>query len=216
LSAVTHTNTKSHTHTNITRRARRNIANSLVESFRRYYARPELLQYHFGYDEGACPLPFDLSRKVLEKFRASTLTPHEYSPFAFDVSCNVWERAGSYYLIPYRDRTAYEDDPLAFLAEHPDLEVFAYWNNSDRPETISPHAWACRSRVWSHLTEDAQFYGRRLVLELFSPGMWHQLSPVWGGVDWGTRLYEIWQTPEELIAYHRAAAAEIARSEAFI
>ena len=70
----------------------------------------------------------------------------QWSPFDIRVEVGVWQHKGQLYLIPYAN--GFCRDVMKFLAEHPLLEDFCYWNNTDEPEGMSRREWNKRGRVW--------------------------------------------------------------------
>jgi hypothetical protein len=63
--------------------------------------------------------------------------------FDFDVSILPYGR--KIYGIIYSERGDWRD----LFLEQPEIEDFSYWNNSDRPDTISAREWNHRNKTWN-------------------------------------------------------------------
>ncbi len=76
---------------------------------------------------------------------------------SLDCGFNVWLYRTRAYVIPWGPLSYYEK-----LAVPEWAEDYSYWNNSDRPDTISRQAWEARARTWDKVALD-DWDGHRLV-----------------------------------------------------
>jgi hypothetical protein len=60
-----------------------------------------------------------------------------------DMTLNVWLHNGIAYIIPIGELNFI--DTMKFP---PWAQDFSYWNNTDRPDNVTPQGWAWRARVW--------------------------------------------------------------------
>ena len=86
------------------------------------------------------------------------------NPYNLDVSLAIREHRGQHYMIPNADGPM--RGALDFLANDKRIERYAYWNNSDRPRTVSGIEWYARKRNWSALMRKWQDV---VVLNLVTP-----------------------------------------------
>jgi hypothetical protein len=218
----------------VTRQARRAVRATLAARIRHYIEHPVLRQRELGKTIAADPVdpeatfgpapqesivdypdPWKISRRLREKFQAAVADPDTYSAFDFRVRCAIWGHHGRHYLKDYTDWMTYErishpSNPLHCLTTHPWLEDYSYWNNTDGPDEVSPQAWGQRKRVWGGpdgLTDDRNWYGRRVLIDIFSPDLWYQLDPC-RAMDWSDAQFAEWGTPPENVAHLRAYIAE--------
>lgn len=86
---------------------------------------------------------------ITAKYREQAGSPYR-NEWNFDVTIAIRERRGRIYVIPHCDmRMAKACD---FLKRDRRLDDFAYWNNTDRPKTVTARAWAHRACVWNALS----------------------------------------------------------------
>lgn len=95
----------------------------------------------------------------IRKLYRSQLGNAERNPFNFDVSISAHEHRGQVHLIPFCDMTM--RNVLDFMANMPELEDFAYWNNTDKPESISDEEWDQRRDTWDAIHSAG--WGTRMV-----------------------------------------------------
>jgi len=97
-------------------------------------------------------------------------------PFDYDVSLSLWCHRGRVYAIPYRYVPAFKafggKDPLGFLVGDPDLEPYAYWNNTDRPRDIDAREWGRRRDAWDAICDR---WDDRLTLEILRVESLHKI-----------------------------------------
>lgn len=87
-------------------------------------------------------------------YRLSTLSM-ERNIFDYDVSVSFRSHKGKVYLIPRCDMSL--RGTLNFLRKDPRLADFRYWNNTDKPRSISNAEWEHRREVWYGLDEAGQW-----------------------------------------------------------
>lgn len=88
---------------------------------------------------------------VLEQAKEADATT-QWSPIDLRVEIGVWEHRKQLYLIPFCNGAM--RNSLDFLKEHPVLDDFRYWNNTDEPEGMSRREWAKRGRVWDAIRKE--------------------------------------------------------------
>lgn len=110
--------------------------------------------------------------RIITRAYRLQLGSHHRSMWNLDVSIAIRRYADRYYLIPHCDGLMRES--LAFLAEHPLLEDFAYWNSSDKPKEIDEESWEERRAIWHAMFPNWQDV---LALDLCSWPMFWQVSP---------------------------------------
>lgn len=109
----------------------------------------------------------------MEKRYAEQLQSQSRNPWYLDTSVTFRRYVGAYYLIPYCDRVSHVSGCLDFLETLPDVEDYAYWNHTDRPNHVSEKDWDERSATWYHML-DHDRWGHFLTLEVVSyPGFSH-------------------------------------------
>jgi hypothetical protein len=114
------------------------------------------------------------------KLYRKQLSSFQRDPFHLDVVVTIRRHEGRYYLIPYNDRGTLVGGTLNFLDDHPDLEEYGYWNNTDEPEGMSEEEWEERRKVWEPLTDDEP-WSQFLETQIISSDGWSNVDP---GVDW--------------------------------
>lgn len=92
--------------------------------------------------------------------------------FHLDVSVAIRGYEGRLYLIPHYDYTM--SGALAFLAEMPQLDGYAYWNNTDRDEDVSEAEWDERRRTWNAID---RIWQDVLVLQLVESMSFYMKDP---------------------------------------
>lgn len=82
--------------------------------------------------------------------------------FCIDASFNAWFYKGKFYIIPYGERCILEDFQPPERAEE-----YAYWNNTDQPETLTRKQWVARGKTWDAVCLD-DWNANRLVHEVIN------------------------------------------------
>lgn len=108
---------------------------------------------------------------ILTKY-AETKGQHARSVFDFDVAIAIRKYENRFYLIPYCDMCM--KSCLDFLAEHPMLEPYGYWNSTDCPEAISAKEWTQRGRIWDAIIEK---WDEKLILDIVSYDGFFRIDP---------------------------------------
>lgn len=126
--------------------------------------------------EGDRPGVFDVDRWAHTMYgkQLATLTRNQW---ALDVAITLRCHRGRHYLIPYCESSSLVGGTLDFMAQHEHLEDFAYWNNTDRPDSVTSSQWAWRARVWNHFTQHDR-WPEYLSLDIVSWQGWSAVSPV--------------------------------------
>jgi len=99
-------------------------------------------------------------REAYRRYVAQLSSP-ERNPSDLSVSVAFRKHENYVLAIPYADMLMRRS--LDFLEDIPELEDYAYWNNTDQPDHISDEDWASRGRAWD-LSQGSPV----VVLELIS------------------------------------------------
>jgi hypothetical protein len=136
-------------------------------------------------EHGECDgsMTMETSMALAKQYREQA-SKAERNPFNFDAAIAIRAHESRYYLIPYADRLAYGIDVFAFLAKHPALEEYGYWNNTDRPDHVSDRAWSRRAKTWGAML-DGDHEHDKVILDIVSPDSFGRVDPFW--VDFGKR-----------------------------
>lgn len=93
-------------------------------------------------------IPFHWSEaaELLAVKASNTIVP---SAFIMDSGLNIWIRRGKAYVIPYFHCHGLKSVTL------PDyVKDYSYWDNVDKPESITSRDWSARGRLWETITDD--------------------------------------------------------------
>ena len=77
---------------------------------------------------------------------SNTLVP---SPFIMDSGLNIWIRKGKAYVIPYLHCQGLRAITVPDYAKN-----YSYWDNTDKPISVTTRAWNNRGRLWETITDD--------------------------------------------------------------
>lgn len=121
---------------------------------------------------------FDIDQWVRHKYAAQLGSAHR-NTWNLDVSMHVRvDDRGRGYLIPDCDGASLLRGTLDVLADAPELESFAYWNNTDRPKDVHPAAWDFRRRKWDELAGEADStWSNYFVVEVVRLQQLHMVLP---------------------------------------
>lgn len=73
-----------------------------------------------------------------------------------DASLNVWYDRGWFYIIGYGECWGFDYNPVA-------AEDYRYWNNTDRPDDLTPRQWRARGAAWNRVCLDTGWNARRMT-----------------------------------------------------
>ncbi len=108
-----------------------------------------------------------------ERYR-DQLTQGQRDTFDFDVNLVVREYQKGLYIIPYGDMMMRH--VFDFLKEDSRLVDFAYWNNTDEPDDVTPQQWGRRGHVWNEIDKDARWQDY-MVIEVSTWSKFYQIDP---------------------------------------
>jgi hypothetical protein len=123
---------------------------------------------------------WEIKRLLFEGARLAASSPYK-STFDIKVGVNVFEDETHYYLIPYPGSGIFRDC-LDFLKDFPGLEGYAYWNNSDHPESITDEQWAERGKTWDPIIDN---WHRKLEISICDADCLYQFMPLPG--EWAPK-----------------------------
>lgn len=126
-----------------------------------------------SYDGNETLARYSMAHELVRKGYKAQLGDPFRNFFNFDVSIVFREYQNRFYLIPIGDGRMRES--LDFLKKHPNLEDFAYWNNTDRPDNVSAQAWRRRAKVWNEM--DRIDWRASLVLHLCDWDGFYSVDP---------------------------------------
>jgi hypothetical protein len=89
---------------------------------------------------------FDLLMNAAEDL-AKLSGQHSFSGLDLEASLNIWVRGRYAYCIPVTDLSI----PIRDWNPPPYARDYSYWDNSDRPEDVSPKEWRARKSIWKKL-----------------------------------------------------------------
>lgn len=134
-----------------------------------------------------------------ERYRKQAKEPYK-NMFDYDCSVVFREYQGQVYLIPYFGSLLHHFNEK--LRKDPRLVEYGYWNNTDRPDRVSPQEWGKRKKVWHALTEE-HVWRDFLTLEILSQDNYIYVDPYYTEMQilWAKQphVQEHWKTlePEE-------------------
>jgi hypothetical protein len=108
---------------------------------------------------------------ILTKY-AETKGQHARSVFDFDVAIAIRKHENRFYLIPYCDMCM--KSCLNFMAEHPLLQLYGYWDSTDKPLDVSEKEWESRSHIWDAIIEK---WDEKLILDIVSYDGFFRVDP---------------------------------------
>ena len=113
---------------------------------------------------------------ALRKCYAEQLvSSHGFGAYDFDLWLNFYEHRGAVYILLVAGNRM--GGAIEILQEHPGLEKYGYWNNTDAPEDMDPREWTRRSKVWDEIL-DHTYRKLRLVIVEWEYNTWVHVSPV--------------------------------------
>lgn len=84
---------------------------------------------------------FDVWYKQSDRLAEQWRDPNNEGAFHITAWAQVWIPDGKYVLMALSSNFKHADFP-------PELREYGYWNNVDRPSTISSREWSARELVW--------------------------------------------------------------------
>jgi hypothetical protein len=117
----------------------------------------------------------EVARRSIREGYLSQLRSSERGLYDFDVSLAIHPHAGRLYIIPYCDMLM--RDVLDFLRKDKRVTDFAYWDNTDQPDNVSPRAWKEwkeRGRIWEAINNNWQ---DMLCLDILNKSRFFALDP---------------------------------------
>lgn len=92
---------------------------------------------------------FDAIKELSNRQSEIRKSGHRDPEVDFDFSLALFPHGGQLYGIAYCDRSEWVG---SFMAD-PDVEDFAYWDNTDAPDNISTADWDRRREVWEQILD---------------------------------------------------------------
>lgn len=117
---------------------------------------------------------WDIDAWARREYGAQLASP-ERNWWNLDVSVRVYRHNSQFALRGIVDRMSLVGESLNIMGFQPELELFSYWNDSDRPEGVSAEKWSQRAKWWAQINARADEF---ITLDIVSFADFDQVSPL--------------------------------------
>jgi hypothetical protein len=93
-------------------------------------------------------IPFQVTKnEIRDRQKNITVTGYRDPEVDFDFELTIFPFEGHVYGVPFSDRSRW----IVAWLNRPEVEDFSYWNNTDKPDTVSQEEWDHRQMVWDRI-----------------------------------------------------------------